>query len=180
MHKHIFMTLSLVLLASCAGKPHKAEKIDTTIENTQKVGDEEVGVKDGNMIVRRKTLMGEELRRIQNEVYELEDRVYGNTKFHSRGLYGNLKSCKTELADKKNGGDGKLQWQEPIDRVTDKEEDLKIGLDDKNKLVGISDEYLKDRIDRFKTYKQILLKREDEYETKIEVCHAELKSRKPN
>ena len=65
-----------------------------------------------------------------------------------------------------------------MDRVTDKEEEFKIGLDDKDKIVGVSEEFLKDRIERFKDYKRTLQKREDEYEEKVEICEAELSSQK--
>lgn len=175
-----FSRLACVALfvASCASNPHKAEKIETQIDKSKEVsGDTKVGIKDGNMIVQRKVNMAEELRTLQNEVYSTEDRVYGNRKYGSLGLYGVLKSCKLETSDLKNGGDGKLQWTEPIDRVTDKEEEFNIGLDEKEELVGVSEEFLKDRIHRFREYKKILNKRQDEYEEKISICKLELKSR---
>lgn len=165
-------------LAGCSSNPHKAEEIETKIDNKGQVsGDTTVGVKDGDMIVQKKVLMNEELRRLQNDVYELEDRVYGNRKYGSKGLYGVLKDCRADLSSKALGGTGKLQWTEPIDRVTDKEEEYKIGLDDKKQLIGVSEEFLKDRIERFKQYKLVLQKRQDEYEDKVEVCKAEVKSR---
>ncbi|HEX4924190.1 MAG TPA: hypothetical protein VFV50_08890 [Bdellovibrionales bacterium] len=169
----------LTLVAACAKNPHKAEKIETQIEHADKVkSEEEVGVKDGNMVVQKKTLMSEELRRLQYEVYELEDHVYGNAKYGSKGLYGVLKDCRKDLSSKENGGTGKLMWTEPIDRVTDKEEEWKIGLDDKNKVVGVSEEFLKDRISRFQEYKRVLMKRQEEYQDKVDICKAELRSRK--
>ncbi len=166
-------------LAGCSSNPHKAEEIETKIDNKGQVsGDTTVGVKDGDMIVQKKVLMNEELRRLQNDVYELEDRVYGNRRYGSKGLYGVLKDCRADLSSKALGGTGKLQWTEPIDRVTDKEEEYKIGLDDKKQLIGVSEEFLKDRIERFKQYNLVLQKRQDEYEDKVEVCKAEVKSRK--
>lgn len=168
------------LAVACSSNPHKAEKIETKIERAETVtGDERVGVNsDGNMIVQKKVAMNEELRRLQYEVYELEDRVYGNRKYGSKGLYGTLKGCRENLARKENGGDGKLMWTEPMDRVTDKEEEFKIGVDEQNKLVGVSEEFLNDRITRFRTYKTILMKRQDEYEDKLSICKTELASRK--
>jgi len=164
---------------ACSSNPHKAEQIDTKIEKSDKIsGDRELGVKDGNMVVQRKTLMSEELRDLQYEVYSLEDRVYGNTKYGSNGLYGNLKDCKKKLSDKRTGGDGKLIWTEPIDRVTDKEEEFKIGLDENDKVVGVSEEFLKDRLKRFREYKRILIKRQDEYQDKLDICKQDVKSRK--
>lgn len=175
---------SLVVLAalafvSCKSNPHKAEKIETEMDKKSDVsGGEQIGVKDGNMVVQKKVQMNEELRRVQYEVYELEDKVYGNRKYGSKGLYGALKSCREEIVSKKNGGDGKLMWTEPMDRVSDKEEEFNIGLDEKDKIVGVSEEFLKDRITRFKKYKQTLNKRQDEYEEKLEICDADLKAKK--
>lgn len=166
-------------VAACSSNPHKAEKIDTEIEKKQSLtGEQSIGVKDGNMVFQKKVNMAEELRRLQIDVYSLEDKVYGNRKFGSQGLYGNLKGCRKDLVDPKNGGNGKLKWTEPIDRVTDKEEEFKIGLDDKDKIVGVSEEFLKDRIERFKDYQRVLQKREDEYSEKMEICEAELKAQK--
>ncbi|RME16743.1 MAG: hypothetical protein D6797_03890 [Bdellovibrio sp.] len=165
-------------LGGCSSNPYKAEKIKTQVEKPQKVsGDTVLGIKDGNLVVQKKVEMSEELRRLQNEVYSLEDKVYGNRKYGSQGLYGALKKCRFKLSSKEYGGDGKLIWTEPIDRVTDKEEDWKIGIDEKDKIVGVSMEFLKDRIQRFKNYKKILQKRQDEYEEKLEICDAALKAR---
>ncbi|MCM2282084.1 MAG: hypothetical protein NDI61_09585 [Bdellovibrionaceae bacterium] len=168
------------VMAACSSNPHKAEKIETKMEQSETVtGDEKVGINtDGNMIVQKKVAMNEELRRLQYEVYELEDRVYGNRKYGSKGLYGTLKGCRENLARKDNGGDGKLMWTEPMDRVTDKEDEFKIGIDEQNKLVGVSEEFLNDRIVRFRNYKMILMKRQDEYEDKLSICKTELASRK--
>ena len=50
-------------------------------------------------------------------------------------------------------------WTEPIDRVTDKEDDFKIGLDEEKKLVGVTEEFLGDRIGRFRGAPQMVTKR---------------------
>ncbi len=180
--KQLTYLLSLLglmfMMASCASNPHEAKEIDTSIENKGKVsGDSAVGVKDGNMIYQRKVNMSEELRRLQYEVYGLEDKVYGSRKYGSQGMYGNLKKCRLKLSSPELGGDGKLIWTEPIDRVTDKEDEFNIGIDEKKKIVGVSEEFLKDRIKRFVTYKKILMKREDEYREKIEICEADVRSK---
>ncbi len=169
----------MVVMVGCKSNPNKAEKIKTEMDKSQAVsGDESLGVKDGNLVVQKKVMMNEELRRLQYEVYEMEDRVYGHRKYGSKGLYGALKGCREESVSKKLGGDGKLTWTEPIDRVTDKEDEFNIGIDEKEKIVGVSEEFLKDRITRFKKYKQVLMKRQDEYEEKLEICDANLKAKK--
>lgn len=179
MSKGLVCTLVGVLaLAGCSSNPHKATKLETKMESSEAVvQNEAIGVKDGNMIVQKKVEMGEELRRIQYEVFELEDRVYGNRKFGSKGLYGSLKDCRTKLTSKAKGGDGKLMWTEPMDRVTDKEEEFNLGVDEKNKVIGVSEEFLKDRLARFKKYKGTLSKRQDEYEEKLEICDAAVKAK---
>src|SRR4051812_15524191 len=149
----IFLLSSTLILSACSHNPNKARSIDTELQKSSEVkGDEQIGVKDGNLVVQKKVLMAEELRRLQTDVYELEDRVYGNRKYGSLGLYGVLKDCRKKAADRKNGGEGKLIWTESIQRVTEKEEDFKIGLDEKDKIVGVSEEFLKDRMTRFQSY----------------------------
>lgn len=177
--KYFILGSIFLFLMACSSNPHKAEKVNTKIDSQGEInGDTTVGIKEGNMVVQRKTEMNEEVRRLQNDVYELEDRVYGNRKYGSLGLYGVLRQCKVDLSEIKNGGDGKLKWTEAMDRITDKEEEWKIGLDEKNKLVGISEEFLKDRIERFHGYKKVLMQRQDEYEEKVQICKAELKTQK--
>ncbi len=179
MHQIIGLLITLLFAVSCATNPHKAKELDTKLDNNQKVsGTEQLGVKDGDMVVQKKVMMNEELRRLQNEVYSSEDLVYGNRKYGSTGLYGALKSCKIKLASRAYGGDGKLRWTEPIDRVTDKEDNFKMGLDENEKIVGLNEEYLIDRIKRFKKYKLILNKREDEYKEKLAICDAALTAKK--
>ncbi len=171
--------LASLVLSSCATNKNKAEKIDTKVDNSTVLnGETKLGIKNGNMVVQRKVEMNEELRKIQYEVYELEDRVYGNRKYGSLGLYGVLRECKMQLSDPRNGGDGKMIWTEPLERITDKEDDMTIGLDEEKKLVGISEEFLHDRIVRFKGYKNLLNKRQDEYEEKAAICNTDLTSKK--
>jgi len=174
----LLLSISSSIFFSCASNPNKAEKINTEIENKQSMNSESaIGVKDGNAIFQKKVLLNEELRKIQYEVYELEDRVYGNRRYGSLGLYGVLRECKSQLADPKNGGDGKLMWTEPLERITDKEDEFKIGIDEQNKLVAIKEEFLVDRIQKFRGYKEILNKRQDEYEEKVAICKTDLNGR---
>ncbi len=170
--------LSAAILVGCKSNPHKAQDIDTKLEQANTVsGAQKVGLKNGEMVVQSKEEMSEKLRDLQNTVYSLEDKVYGTRKLKSLGLYGELKSCKRRLASRQYGGSGTLVWTEPLDRVTDKEEEFKIGLDEKKNLVGVTEEYLRDRFARFNGYKMILQKRADEFEAQIEDCKAKLAER---
>ncbi len=168
MNKLLLALVSLTI-AACTTSPHKAVEIDTAIKNATPVGSgQQLGIKDGNMVVQKKVLMSEELRSLQIEVYTLEDHVYGNRRYGSLGLYGVLKQCRFAAAT-----DGKLKWTEPLDRVSDKEEDFQIGLE-KDAIVGVSVEFLKDRIDRFRGYKKVLHQREDGLQEKIDICNLSL------
>jgi hypothetical protein len=168
-----------VVMSSCSSNPHKAQNIDTEMERAQSVGaGGKIGLKDGDMVYQKKVEMNEELRDLQIEVYELEDKVYGNRKFGSKGIYGVLKRCRTDLSSPENGGDGKLKYMPPLDRVTDKEEKYEVGIDENDKLVAVTEEFLLDRIKRFKDYKFTLQKRQDEFQEKVDICEAELKARR--
>lgn len=165
-------------LTACKTNPNKVEDIKTDLEHRNEINQESaIGVKEGNAVFQKKVSLNEELRKVQYEVYELEDRVYGNRKFGSLGLYGVLRECKIQLTDPRNGGDGKLTWTEPLERITDKEDDFKIGIDEQKKLVAVTEEFLVDRIQRFRGYKNILNKRQDEYEEKVAICKAELRNK---
>jgi hypothetical protein len=94
----------------CSSNPHKAKDIDTKMEKKAIIsGNENVGVKDGNLVVQKKVQMNEELRRLQNEVYSLEDRVYGNRKYGSKGLYGSIEGLSVEVDFKRS------RWRRQIE-----------------------------------------------------------------
>lgn len=170
--------LLALALASCASK-NKAKELDTTIKNTSPVSsDAVIGVKDGDMVYQRKVQMNEELRGLELAVYNLEARVYGGPRYlDNRGLYGVLRDCRAELGDVTNFGEGKPLWTERREYVTPEEDFTQIGLQDK-KLIGVTEEYLLDRIKRFKEYKKTLESRQEEYETKVKSCEMQLTAQK--
>lgn len=167
----IIAALIVMTCVSCAN-PHKAEYIDTTIEQKSKVSfDQYIGVKDGNMIVQKKVLMSEELRLLQNSTHELEAKVYGGPRyFDNNGLHGVLRQCYFKTAET----DGQIKLPEKREYVIPEMEYTSMGLDEQDKIVGLSEEYLKDRIKRFLSYKKILTEREQEYEDKISICNFKL------
>ena len=180
-HNAWWVTLSLIsILSACRTNPNRAEKLDTALVQSDLVsGGERIGVHQGEMVVQDQVRASERLRDVQNEVYALEDKVYGTRKLGSEGLYGQLRACKRKLASKAYGGDGTLTWSEPLDRLTDKEEEVKLGLSEKNELIGLSREYLRDRLTRFTGYKLVLQKRADDFGARVEACRAELNERTP-
>jgi hypothetical protein len=172
-------SISLILLGlafvACSSA-HKAKDIDTKVDLTAPVNNNAViGVKDGDMVYQRKVMMNEQLRALELEVYNLEAKVYGGPRYlDNRGLYGVLKDCRAEASEAKNGGDGKLLWTEKREYLTADDDFAKIGIEDKKKIVGVSEEFLRDRLERFQGYKNVLYNRQEEYETKIKVCELDL------
>lgn len=174
-----FIVLGFVL-GGCKSNPYKVEKVETNLANKETVtGNQVMGVKkDDTLVVQEKTDLRERLRDLQNEVMQTEDKVYGVRKYDTLGLYGDLRNCQKKLSSKQYGGPGVMVWTEPLDRVSDKEKDYKFGNDENNNLVSVSEEFVKDRIERFQNYKVILQKREDEFKEKIEQCNQELADKK--
>lgn len=174
----VFCVLSAVM-AGCSSK-NKAKDIDTTVDISAPVrGDSVVGVKDGDMVYQRKIAINEELRRLELDVFDLEARVLGGPRYlDNRGLYGVLRDCRVQLGDARNGGDGKVRWTESREYVTPDDAFSKVGIEDKKRLVGVTEEFLHDRVARFKEYRKTLEKRQDEYETKVKMCEMELQAQK--
>ncbi len=171
----------VMLLSACASNPNKVQNVQTILDQSAVVSaGQSVGVKNGEMVVLDRGQLSEKLRDLQNTVFALEDHVYGTRKLGTLGQYGELKSCQRKLASRQYGGSGSMAWTDPLDRVTDKEEDLKIGLDEKKELVGVSEEGLRDRVQRFQTYRQILQKRSDEFAERTDACKAQLATKSLN
>lgn len=170
--KHVLL-LSLLILASCASNPHKVEVIETKMSHVTEISTvASIGVKDGNMVYQKHFLIGEELRSIQNKSYELEAQLYGGPRYYdNNGMIGVLKSCRKKLSQL---ADGKLMWVEKRDYVIPEYETMKIGLTENGKLTAVTEEFLKDRLERFKGYKHVLEERIDEMDEKIKICEAEL------
>ncbi len=172
------MTTGLVL-AGCAHDQYKAHKISSNLKYAEPItGNEELGVKNGDLVVQKKVLMSEQLRDLQNKVYALQDRVYGDEDYHSEGIYGALVKCRAALVSPAYGGNGHLMWTEPMDRVVHSSKDFIVGLDNRNQIIGIKTEYLKNRIARFRQDYAILKHREHELTTQLDVCDTALNAAK--
>lgn len=164
--------LSLAVMAGCRHNPHKAETVETPVEKADMVASgERIGVNsDGEMVFQRKSNLAEELRKLQNDVYEMEDRVYGTRKYGTLGLYGKYSSCLRKVPPTEKAG---LPRLEKLDRWSDKEEPTKLGFDaGKEKLASVTEEKLRDRIQKFQEYRRVLQEREDQYEDNIRSCEA--------
>lgn len=163
-----FCFFAAMTMASC--KSNKAKIVETEItQGTAVGGDTQVGVDDSDtMILQKKINLAEEIRRTRENTFDLEDRVYGNRKYGSLGLYGRYKLCfdkKSEDSRKNLPKPGKL------DRWTDQNENLKIGYNqNKDALIALKEEKLRDYLDQLNERSQQLQKREDELNESIAQC----------
>jgi hypothetical protein len=180
--KLIIALLAAGLLTSCTSSLEKRNELqdkDTRLEKQQDVsGGDVIGVRDNKVRVQKKVQLAEELRLLENEVYGMENEVYGNRQYGTKGLYGVYTDCLEDVDSVELGGTGKLKPIEPPASVIKEDRDLEFVKDEKGDLVGISEEFLSERIDRFKKYREILGKRRLEYETKTKICQNDIKSAK--
>jgi len=170
MKTQLMVVLTVLGLGACASK-HKAEERDTRLEKAQTVNGNTVGLdKDGKVMVQTKVFLAESLRSLEKDVYATENDLYGNEQYGTRGIQGVLKECEKKLADPRIGGSGKLKPLASSGPVTETEEELKFVIDENGNLVGVTEEKLRDRIERFRGYKKVLSARKAELSTEIEIC----------
>ena len=169
------LLIPFLFLAACASNPNRAERIDTKIEYAEKAGaDVTIGVRGGEMIAQRQVLISEELRRAQNDSYELEANVYGGQRYlDNYGLWGALRNCNIRLAHRT----GEIKPMGEKRAYVIPEEDYQMGLDKNNQIIGLQREYLKERLERFHRYKEVLLERKQEYEDKIALCELAMRQK---
>ncbi|HND86396.1 MAG TPA: hypothetical protein PLU50_11330 [Pseudobdellovibrionaceae bacterium] len=163
----LFFLIALTL-SSC--KSNKAKVIETEISKGTAVGgDTQVGVDDSdNMILQKKINLAEEIRRTRENTFDLEDRVYGNRKYGSVGLYGRYKLCFDKKAEEARKN---LPKPGVLDRWTDQNENLKIGYNqNKDSLIALKEEKLRNYLDQLNERSQQLQKREDELNESITKC----------
>lgn len=178
--RKLFALPLFLFLAACASNPNKAQKLSTNLEKAQALtGDSRIGEKDDLLVVQRKELVAEDLRRLQYDVHGLEDRTYGGDRYYGNpGVWGALNQCRMELASIENGGSGKLTYIEPLEYVVPEDEMGQIGYDEAGNLVSVSEEFLKDRIKRYQGYRKVLAERNRVLSDKFDMCRLELQVQK--
>jgi hypothetical protein len=174
MKAKFYAVLVPLIFSACASKD-KAKDIKTELDRSQQVQGENLGIKDGNVVVQRKVLLSEELRKLQTEVFEQEYKLYGNP-YGSKGLKDNLKECYEKLSDPRIGGSGKPQMVGKIDKLTANESKLNFGIDEKDQLVSVTEEGLTSRIGRFKSYRDAYEDRLNDMQIKIDTCEQDYKT----
>ncbi len=179
--------VSLCVFVACASNPNKAEIIKTKLDDKDEVGSgQNLGTNDkGEMVVQKKVRLATYLKDLQIEVYSQEVAIYGDESIGRKGLYGVLRDCRDESRHKKNGGDGKVT-PPPTKDIKTAGEDMSIsallekikpgqvGRDEQKQLVGVTEDYLVDRIKRFEGYRTSYQERKDWFDEEIRKCQASL------
>lgn len=152
----VFILLIVLGLTSCASKTPKSNIGSRTSESATDTV---------------KPLTPEELESkaqyLKNTVFEEEEKLYGNRKLGSLGLYGDLKSCLRKQSSLQFGGSGELSWTEVIDRPSDWEDGL-TGTPDK----------ISEWLERLQFFDQVLRMRIEEYSSRLTACQAAVASAK--
>ena len=178
------LILVLVLgLVGCSTSHKEKSKVknleDSQLEKVKTVaGGDKLGIRDDAFKIQKKVDLAENLRDLENNTYGIEYEVYGNREYGTKGLYGAYSDCKAEVNSIQYDGTGKMHPIEDPAPVINEEHKFEYGVDKKGDLVGISEEFLSERIERFKKYKVVLNKRRTEYETKLRICENDLKQAK--
>jgi hypothetical protein len=173
---------TFVIINGCAHR-NRADIVDTSLEKQTNISDsqgESVGVRDKEFVLQKKKALGEELRKLEENVRELDDRVYGTREYASYGVWGKVRDCRLAIKDKSADFD-----PGPLERASDSEyllnwkanTDAKAGIEkNSDKLVAMSEEDLDKHITKLNKVKSRLQEREDELNEKLIHCAAEKNS----
>ncbi len=169
----VLIPLFTLFLPGCSSEEKKRETTVNTQLNSSKVVDPDVsvGLRGEDQIVYQKkyNLVGE-LVKLQDEVYILQEKVYGNPDYDSKGLYGKALECRSAKALVT----GELSFV-PDKTPVIEEDQIKVVQDQNKDLIGFHEEDLQKRLSRFKEYKSVLYSRQSQIENYIEKCLLDLR-----
>lgn len=169
----LFVLFTLTLVTGCTSD--QVKEVHTDLQNKETSSkDTTVGVNiDGNMVVQKNVNLAKELRRLDQEIKETEDRVFGTRAYNTTGLAGKLKKC----AATKSEDEAKNYSVDQFERMSDSDHDLNLAEDreagtDKNsgKLIVQTEEKLSAKIKKMTKYRTKLIEKEDEIQTKLTKC----------
>jgi hypothetical protein len=169
--KILLILPAVLMIAACSAKPKKMEVLDTQLSKNQDISkNEKIGTNSaGEVVYQRKQNLVNELVKIEDEVGDLQDRVYGTPEYNSKGLYGKALSCRKQKAMKS----GELSYIPERSPVVE-EDQAKVGEDAQTKkLISLNEEILEKRLARFKDYKKTLYSRQEQLEQYIEKCEVD-------
>lgn len=173
--KRILTIACVLFIAGCASdKPNVSLDAPAEFDKTLNVasGDktENYGVKDGTVKVQKIVYLEEELGKSQNEITELENKIYGASRTNPGGIFIDLQACRKRLADARIGGNGVPEPMEKWQKISQKDPDYNYHVDKKKSIVAVTEEDLATKIDNLNKLKRVLADKYDEMTDKLETC----------
>jgi hypothetical protein len=172
------VAIGMALMASCASK--KEGPVISTTDNTQKfdkqlnfntTDGEKVGVRGDQVVIQKRSYVEQELARLQGEVQDLQDSIYGKSVQEPSGLWAELKDCRGKLSDPRIGGSGTPDPMEHWENVTERADDNNYVVDKHDSVVAVSEEGVDARLVRYRKYKVVLTDRYQDFKDKVDSCH---------
>jgi len=172
----------LIVLSGCASKKEvnvsldEAPKFDKKLNSATLDRNERVGVKDGTVKIQRVVYLEENLSKLQTEIDDLENQVYGPSKTFPGGIYLDLKTCRTNAADVRIGGNGVPEPMEKWQKISQKNEDFNYHVDANNSVIAVSEEDLATRISSLQKLQRMLNDNYDNFKEKLDNCKSKYKT----
>jgi len=167
--------LVALALTGCGSKEKKVsmdepEKLDREYVNKTGERSESVGEKGGNIVIQKKVALEEDMTRTKDAIADAENSIYGSSRQDPGGMWLKLKECRRKTADPRLGGNGVPEAMEKWEKPSATDPDVKYRVEDKKKIVAVSEEQLEDRLGRLRNVKNILDRRYEEYRDKLDSC----------
>jgi hypothetical protein len=172
------LIMSVLALAACSSKK-KLETVETELEGQAKINNTtSIGkAGSGDTVIQEKTKLVDYLVDLERQVYAAEETIFGNKAYGNIGKYGALENCAVELQKQTSGKWGMVEMPEKIVLTKLGGPKKKPGIDEKKRLVVLSQEEITARIKRFEDYKEAYENQDDWYDTEIKNCNLKLKNR---
>ena len=164
-----------LVLSGCGSKEKKVtldepEKLDRAYVNKTGERNETIGEKNGGIVIQKKMSLEEDMTRVRDQINDAENSIYGSSRQDPGGMWLKLKECRKKIADARLGGNGVPDAMEKWEKISTTDPDLKYRVEDKKKVVAVSEEQLEDRLSHMKNVKNILDRRYEEYKDKLDAC----------
>lgn len=173
------LTLSVLtlLLISCGSKT-KLESEGQELSNGNPISKTtEIGtLEDGQVVHREETVLTNKIRRLENQVLLLEERLYGKSGTSHKGLLGDLQQCAARSKDPEKYAAGPASRPSQMNERARLEEGAgKVVADQKTGLLKITtEEDIHSKLGRLNKDLSDLEKQEEEIQNKLSSCKREV------
>lgn len=175
--KFLAFLMGVLLVGACSSGPETAEDMDETLESKTGQQGEQLGIKDDELTIQKRASIEEKLFKLDSEVQDMQNAVYGPSLTDPHGLWAALQDCRNRKADPRVGGNGSPEPMEKWQNLAETEDDFALTVNKKRtKVVAVSEERLQTRIDRLRSNKRILEGSYQEFKQKLNSCETDYKT----